>query len=110
MLDDVENALAELADQLPGIDRTDALDETAAEVFLDALAGGGGGTGDEFRPELRPKLTVLNPAALGGHPFARIGGGQRPDDGRLLPPPFHLDLQHRKARFLIEEGDALEQA
>ena len=36
-LDDVEDLLAELVHQLLGVDRADALDHAAAQVFLDAL-------------------------------------------------------------------------
>ena len=66
VLDDVEDPLPELLDQLLGVNKTDALDHAAAQVFLDALLGGARGAVKHLAPELEAKLTVLDPAAFGG--------------------------------------------
>ena len=71
-VDNVEHTLAEFLDELLSIDRTDALDETACEVFFDTLARGGRARLEEFRLELRAVVAILNPGTLGGEPFPRI--------------------------------------
>jgi len=42
ILDDVENLLPEFANQFPRVNGSDALDQPAPQVFLDAFARGGG--------------------------------------------------------------------
>ena len=74
LFDDVEDLLAELVHELLGVDRADALDHAAAQILLDALLGGRRGAGEHLGPELEAELPVLDPPALGGHPFAGADG------------------------------------
>ena len=67
--DHVENLLAELMHQLLGVDRADALDHAAAQIFLDALLGCRRGAGEHLGPELKAELPVLYPAAFRRHPL-----------------------------------------
>jgi len=85
------------------VNGADALHHAAAEVFLDALPGGGRGAGEHLRLELEAELPVLHPAALGGHPFARADGGQRADDRHQVSVPFDLRLEDDEARVLVPE-------
>src|ERR1035441_4765708 len=52
VLDDVEDLLAELENQFPGVNRPDALDHAAAQVLLDALVGGRGRAVEKLSAEL----------------------------------------------------------
>src|SRR5208282_267990 len=110
VLDDVEDLLSELVHQLPGIDRPDALDHAAAEVFLNALLCGWGRALEQFGAELEPEIPVADPPAFRRYPFTRIDGGQRANHRDLVSMALGLDLEHRKAVLLVEERDALNQA
>src|ERR1035438_8659811 len=59
LLNDVEDALAELSHQLLGVNGADALDHAAAQVFLDALLSRRRGTVEHVGAELEPELAVL---------------------------------------------------
>ena len=109
LLDDVENLLAELLHQLLGVNGADALDHAAAQVFLDALPGGGRGAVEHLGPELQAKLPVLDPASFGGHPFPGADGCQGADDRDQVAVPLGLHLEHRQAVLLVVERDALDQ-
>ena len=92
------------------VNGADALHHAAAEVFLDALSDGGRGAGEHLRPELLAELPVLDPAALGIDPFAGADRGQRSNHADQITVALGLGLEHREAVFLIEEGNALDQA
>src|ERR1039458_2802501 len=96
VLDDVEDLLAKLSNQFPGVNRPNALDHAAAQVLLDALVGGRGRAVEKLSAELEAEIPVADPTALGGHPFAGTDRGQRPDDGDLVAMSLGLDLEHRK--------------
>lgn len=70
LLDDIEDAFAEFADEFLGIDRPDPLDHVAPEIFLNALDGRWRRAGQHLGFELQTELTVPNPDALRRHPLA----------------------------------------
>ncbi len=107
--DDVEDLLAELGHQLLGVDRADALDHAAAQIFLDAFLRRRRGAVQHLRLELEAELPVLNPASFGGHPLTGTDGGERADHRHLVAMALGFDLEHRPAVLLVEERDALDQ-
>ena len=107
-LDDVEHLLAERADQLAGINRTDAPDHARAEILLDALDRRRGGGADEARPELLAVGAVVDPLPGGGDPFpGRHHGGVSDCSDQLAMPP-RPSPEHAEAVLGIVEGDALD--
>ena len=107
--DDVENFLAEFRDHFFGVNRTDSLDQSAAEVFLDPLEGGGRLTADVRRAQLHSVVTIAFPAPLGRDPFAGRDGRHRADHRHQIAPAFHFHLQNSEPGVLVVEGDALDQ-
>jgi len=74
--DDREDLFTESIDHFLGVDRTDALDHPAAEIFLDALPGCRGSAFQERGVELQPVFAVPHPAALSSNPFSGADGSQ----------------------------------
>ena len=70
LLDDVEHAFSEGADQLAGIDRADASDGAGGEVFFHALGGRWRRKAEEARLELLTVRAVVDPLAGRRYPFA----------------------------------------
>ena len=109
-VDNVEHTLAEFLDQLLSIDRPDALDETACEVFFDALARGGRARLEEFRLELRPVVAILNPGTLGGEPFPRIDARRTADHSDQVAVSIDFYPHNAKPRFLVVKSNPLDQS
>ena len=107
-LDDIEHLFAECADQLSGVDRTDAPDHARAEIFLDALDRGGRGGADETRPELLAVGAVVDPFARGGDPFSRRHRRGVTDHRDQVAMAARPGPEHAEANLRIVEGDALD--
>ncbi len=107
--DDVENLLAEFGDEFFGVDGADAFDHTAAEIFLDTFAGGGGRAAEEMGFELKTELAIADPAAFGGEPFAGADGGQGTDDGNFIPVVFRFYFKDGESVLFVEERDSFNQ-
>ena len=110
LIDDGEDLFVEFLHQLLGVDRADALDQAAAEVFFDPFARGRRAAMNGTGLELKPVLAVLHPNTLRGDP---LSGGNIRDvshHGHKVALPFHGDSQNRIAVFLIVIGDALHHA
>src|ERR1017187_3094341 len=91
-LNHVENLFTKLLHQLLGIDRADALDHAAAQIFLDAFLGRGRGAVQHLGPELEAELPILHPAAFRRHPFTRTYRWQGANDSDLIALSLGLDL------------------
>ena len=91
VLDHGENLGSEPPNQLLRENRSDALDQAAAEITLDPLGGGRRHRLHRRRFELQPVFLIPDPPALRAQPLPGSHGGQRSDDRRLLPLPacFH---------------------
>ena len=110
LVDDVEDVLAELPDQFLCVNRADAFDHAAAQVFLDPFAGGWRGAGEQLGLELQTEFLVPDPATFGGEPFSGRDGGERTDDGDVLTLAGDTDLEDGEAAVLVVKADALDQA
>jgi hypothetical protein len=97
LFDDVEHVLAEGARQLAPVDRTDALDQTGAQVLLDALQGGRRGGAQEGGFELRAVFAVLFPAARRLDVLARRDRRRVADQGDEILVTARLDPQNAVA-------------
>ena len=109
-LDDVEDLLAERADQLAGVDRADAPDHARAQVLLDALHGRRRGGAHEARLELVAVGAVVDPLARGRDPFSGPDHGGVTDHGDQVAMAASLGPKHAEAVLGVMEGDALDQA
>ena len=109
LLDDVEDRHAEGLDQLPGVDRADALDHARAEVALDAGQGGRRRDLDEHRAKLPAMFPIGDPAAGSGGVLAGGDGRRVTDQGDQFALTLHLQAKHAKAVLLVVEGDSLNQ-
>jgi len=69
-LDDVENLLAECANELLGVDGSYATDHTGRQISLDAVGRSRGRGAQEARLELLAVGAVVDPLARGRDPFA----------------------------------------
>src|SRR2546423_5378285 len=74
ILDNIENPLAKFVDELFGVSWANAFDHAAAQIFLDAFASGRRRGLEQVGLELKAELTIADPFALGGQPFAGIDG------------------------------------
>jgi hypothetical protein len=93
-----------------GIFRADAFDHAAAEITLDAFAGGRRDGAEFLGAQLEAVFLVVDPEAFGGEPFAGGDGGERADDGDEVAAAFGFDPENGEAAFFIEESDAFDQA
>jgi hypothetical protein len=110
LLDGVERRLAEGVDQLPGVDRADALDQAGGEVLLDALQRGRRGGAEEGGLELDPMGAVVDPGSRGLDELAGADRGRSAHDGDQLALAAHLDPEHAEAVLGVVVGDPLDQA
>jgi hypothetical protein len=107
ILDHRQNLGSESPNQLLRENRPDALYQSAPEIPLDALGGGGRHRLHHGRLELQPVLPVPDPTSLRDQPFPGAHGRERPHDCRLLPLTLCLYAEHTKAAVVVVEGDAL---
>ena len=110
LLDHREHLRPEGHHQLAGIDGANAADHAGAEVFLDALGGGGWGGAQKGGLELLAVLPAVHPGATHGDPFtgADLGGVAHHCHQITVPPG--LDPQHAEAALGVVEGDPLNRA
>jgi hypothetical protein len=107
-LDDIEDLLAEGADQFAGEVRADALDHARAQVLLNAFKCGGRNDPQLLGLELEAVLAVVGPCAGTFDVLPGRDAGRRADDGYQLALAAYLDPQHAKAALWAMEGDALD--
>ena len=110
IFDDLENFLPEFRHHLFRVNRADPADQSAAEIFFNALEGGRGVATDVRRAQLHPMITVPLPPPLRRDPFAGRDRRHDTDHRHQVAPAFYFHLEHRKAGVLIVEGDPLDQA
>ena len=109
-VDHVEDRIAERVDQLPGVDRTDAMDEAGSEIPLDPLVRGGFGCLQELGAELAAVGPVLHPGSGGGDPFAGRYRGGMSHQGDEVGVASSLDTQDREAVLRVVERHPLDRA
>ena len=107
--DNVKYPFAKFVHKLLGAYRADALDHTAAKVFLDAFLGRWWCAGEHLGSELLPVFPVLNPTALGREPFPGADGRKGANYSHQVPVPFGFDFEHAESHVLVEKRDALNQ-
>ena len=109
-LDDVDGLRSEPPDDGPGEPRADALDQSAAEVLLDAVHRGGHRLlpcrGDELAPVAFVHLPLAPAQENAPHGNLRQVAHERNEVAVAL----HPDLQHRVAVLGILVGDAFHHA
>ena len=110
VVDDVEDALAELRHEFFRQHGADALDHAAAQVFFDALAGGGLTGFEAVGAELEAVLRVAHPFAAGREPFAAVDRRQRAEHGHEVALAAHLHAQDGETVLFVEKRDALDEA
>src|SRR5688572_2383003 len=76
VFDDGENLFAEFLDEFLGVFGTDPFDHSAAEVTLDAFAGGRRDGTEFFGAEFETVIFVVHPVSLSGEPFAGSDAGE----------------------------------
>ncbi len=109
VLDDVEDLFAEFVDEFLGILGADALDEAAAEVFLNPLQRSRRGATDQVGLQLEPVFAVAHPMSFGHEPLARIDRRERTDHSGQSPRTLALDADDGEAGLLVVEGHSLDQ-
>ena len=117
LAEDAEGISAERVDDLVGIDLADAGDEAAAEVFADAVDGGGQRGLERDDLELGAVLRVARPLAGELERLAALHARQRAGDGdgflgraRFGPANLGLQLRDGVVVLLVEEDDAFKDA
>jgi hypothetical protein len=89
--------------------RTDALDESGAEIAAYALDGGGQDGRVVLGHELLAVLRMGAPTPLQAQRLTGLGAEQRADDGEQIPgAPTGVDAGHRVTGLLIGIRDPLE--
>jgi len=109
VLDHGQNLGSESPDQLLRENRSDALDQAAAEITLDPLGGGRRHRLHDDGFELQPVLFVPDPPAFRAQPFPGAHGWQRSYDRRFIPLPACFNSQDTEAAFAVVESDPLDQ-
>jgi hypothetical protein len=109
LLDGVEHRLGEGLDQLPGVDRANALDHARAQVLLDAFERGRRGGAEEGGLERQPVGAVVDPGAARLDELAGADRGGSPHEGHQLALAADLDPEHAEAVFGVVVGDPLDQ-
>ena len=107
-VDDIEDTLAEFLHELFGIDRANAFDEAAREVFFNPFARCWSACLKDFRLELGAVIAVLYPSAFGSEPFAGIDARGAANNGRQIASSIDLHPHHTKSRLLVVESDPLD--
>src|SRR5207244_2335530 len=110
LLNNLERAPPEDFDNAVGKTRSDALDQSGTEVFLDPLGRAWCQGTQAVGLKLRAVLGVLLPLAGRFHEFAGHRAGCLADDGDQRPPSLDQDAQHDKTVFRIVKGDSLDGA
>ena len=110
IFDDLENFLPEFRHHLFRVNRSDPADQSAAEIFFNALEGGRGVATDIRRAQLHSVVATPLPPPLRRDPFAGRDRRDHTDHRHQVAPAFHFHLEHREAGVLIVEGDSLDQA
>ena len=108
--DHVEDFLAEMTDQLFGVNRANAFDHAAAEIFFDAFARSGRDGFGKLRFELQAVFAISDPMTFRGNPFPSSYGRERRNNGDKIAMAFDFDAQNAKASFLLEDRDPLDQS
>lgn len=109
VLDDAEDFLAKLLDELLSVFGSDPFNHAAAEIPLDAFAGGGRNRAEFLGAEFEAVVFVVDPVTLGGEPFAGSDGGEGTDDGNEIAATLGFDLENSKSGFITKERDAFDE-
>ena len=107
--DDVEGADAEAGDDLVGVGLADALDEAAAEVFADAVDGGGQARAERAHAQLRAVRGMAFPVTADVDGLAALQASHVAEDDDFLAG-LGRELRDREMRLLVEPQDALDHA
>ena len=107
--DDVEGADAEAGDDLVGVGLADAFDETAAEVFADAVDRRGQARAERAYAQLRAVRRVAFPVTADVDRLAALQAGHVAEDDDLLAG-LGREFRDREMRLLVEPQDALDHA
>jgi len=115
VVDDLERLFAESLNDAVGKRFPDALDQSAAEVLLDADDGPRQHAFEFLDGELAAELFVRGPAALGADGFAHVECGEVADDGDGLGPApggrgFGDELRDGVMVLLVGVHDAFDRA
>src|SRR5262249_44623743 len=110
LVDDFERLHPELLDHPLGHHFADALDESRAEVALDADQRHGDDRLEDVDLELLAEPLVVDPAALQLHAFARADANQITDGGHRLAAIRHGNLDDAPRALFVGEGDPFEHA
>src|ERR1035438_8855336 len=108
VFDHGENLGSEPPDQLLRENRSDPLDQAAAEIPLDPLSGGRRHRLHDGRLELQSVFLVPDPPALRAQPFPGSHRRQRSSDRCFIPLPACFHSQDTEAAFVVGEGYPLE--
>ena len=110
LLDHLKDFLPEFLHQLFGIDRADALDQSAGEILLNAFAGVGRGGLDLLRFELPAILRHVDPFPLGLDDFTFVDQRHLAGHGHGFMAAFHFHFEHGIAGILRVEGHPFHRA
>jgi hypothetical protein len=109
-LNDIEHPVAEGAQKLLGIDRTNAADHSGGEVFLDAFVRCRGRGFEESGLELLSVGAVVDPVAGCRNPLSGRDGGGMTNQGDQITVPAGLNPDDTKAVVGVLISDALNQS
>src|SRR5262249_45635702 len=109
-LDDFEHFLAKGANELLGVDRSNASDHAGRKVFFDAVGRSRRRCAQEPRPELLPVGAVVDPFAGGRDPLASGNGGGMPNHGHDVTMPARLSAHDAKTVLSVVVGYSLDEA
>jgi len=110
VLNDVERLQAEVRHNPPGCYRTDALDETAAQVLFQSSKRGGFRLLGMYDLELPSIFRMLTPVPAEAQRLARVNGWKATHDGEEVPFPRCFEQGNGVAGVLGVVGDALDNA
>jgi hypothetical protein len=109
-LDDVENLLAECADELLGVDRPYAADHAGREVSLDPVGRRRGRGAQEPRFELLAVGPIVDPLARGHDPFAGGNGSRMAHYRHEVTMSAHPCAQDTETVLSVVVGHSLDEA
>ena len=108
LFDDLQRFQPEFAHDAFGRHRADALDQPAAQVFLQAGDGGGQDRADRFSLELPAILGMRHPRAAQLDRLADIDAEHVADDRDRIARAVRRQLRDGVAVFFVVEGDAFD--
>ncbi len=110
VFDDIESLLAEPLDDSLGHDRTNALDQTGAQVFSDAIDRCGDLRLEMRNLELLAVSRVMGPFAFHDEDFSRSESHKIPHHGGQPPLSRDLDLGNGEPILFVGVGDSFDLA